>query len=150
MRVYNSASPRRKQAVKRCVRGNLFSVNFATTSAEACNTAITSLKKLIRLGNLAREVYSWRVKLFCTFREIEFGRAEKYTPTLLHVISILVSKSAERCKPLVCFIASMTLKQRYQQFSLIRPGSVYVTLSVRRYDLFKVNCTGRRRSETSL
>ena len=29
-------------------------------------------------------------------------------------------------------------------------GSVYVTLSVRRYDLFKSNCTGRRRSETSL
>ena len=45
MRAYNLASPRRKQAVKRCVRGSLFSVNFATTSAEACNTAITSLKK---------------------------------------------------------------------------------------------------------
>ena len=27
------------------------------------------------------------------------------------------------------------------------PGSVNVTLSVRRYDLFKINCTGRRRSE---
>ncbi|XP_062512946.1 uncharacterized protein LOC134188769 isoform X2 [Corticium candelabrum] len=126
MRAYNLASPRRKQAVKRCVRGNLFSVNFATTSAEACNTAITSLKKktakeinqIRKLGK--RSVFMDSEALLHFSWDRIWLELKNYTPTLLHVISILVSESAERCKPLVCFIASTALKQRYQQFSIVQ------------------------------
>ena len=126
MRAYNLASPRRKQAVKRCVRGNLFSVNFATTSAEACNTAITSLKKktakeinqIRKLGK--RSVFMDSEALLHFSWDRIWLELKKYTPTLLHVISILVSESAQRCKPLVCSIASMALKQRYKQFSIVQ------------------------------
>ncbi|XP_062519094.1 uncharacterized protein LOC134194186 isoform X2 [Corticium candelabrum] len=82
MRAYNLASPRRKQAVKRCVRGNLFSVFSCLQPLMVCISHKGTFKMLDRISdNFDSEVKSWSENL------------KHHFPTEMRIIG--VAKSSE-------------------------------------------------------
>ena len=118
-RTYKIPLPEERRQL-RCVRGSLFPM-----SAAKCNSAIKSLnvltaREMRNIRKLGKSSVFMDDEALLNFSwEGIWDELQMYAPTLLNVISILVAET-ERHKPLVCFIASMALKQQHKHLSLVQ------------------------------
>ncbi|XP_062521158.1 uncharacterized protein LOC134196093 [Corticium candelabrum] len=126
-KIFKLRTPRRRRAVKQCVRKSLSAMSsFMLQSRKGAGAAMSSLKNMIerevkglRKLNKSTMFLGGKESLTDFCWDNVWLELHRYAPTLMDVLSVLVLDPTDN-KPMVCLVAAMVLKQRYKHFSIVQ------------------------------
>lgn len=129
--TYKLKTPKRSAMVKKCVRQSYPAMmKSLLSSKETFEALLSKIEKLIAFElrgmsklRQASNVMHGKESLLSFSWETIWTELSKCCPILMRLISVLLlaSSGKEACnKPVTCFIASIVMKKRYHQLSLVQ------------------------------